>query len=224
MRCLYCHEKMTEAVNLVTLFEKKTPLCLNCRTALSYRREGRRCSNCHRIMGTDEKECMDCRVLNDMYPAVRQVVCMLDYNEEVKMLFQRFKFMRDAALMEIISMFLKFNFGEYDVIIPIPVSEERLFERGYNQTTIVLDYMNIRYEEILMTDKTTRQSGLLKQERMKSENPFRFKAHFDGSTLAGQKVLIVDDIYTTGITTRQAAVLLYTGNPALIDVLTFSKA
>lgn len=224
MRCLYCHEKVQEEINLINLFQSRRALCRKCETSLIYWREGRRCSHCHRLMKTAETECNDCFILGKIYPRVNKITCILDYNEEVKMLFHRLKFVRDAALAEIIAMFLKYKFREYDVIIPIPISDHRLSERGFNQTSLVLDILNIQYMEILITDKVKRQSDLGKACRLRSQNPFRFKEAFNMNVISGRKILIVDDIYTTGITAHQASAILYTGQPRVIDVLTFSKA
>lgn len=224
MRCLYCHEKIQEEINLINLFQSRRKLCRKCELSFIYWRKGRRCSHCHRLMKTSETECTDCLFLSKIYPKVNSITCILDYNEEVKMLFHRLKFVRDAALAEIIAMFLKYNFREYDVIIPIPISDHRLSERGFNQTSLVLDILNIQYMDILITDKVKRQSDLGKACRLRSKNPFKFKEGFSMNTISDRKVLIIDDIYTTGITVHQASALLYTGRPKVLDVLTFSKA
>ncbi|MFD2830259.1 ComF family protein [Corticicoccus populi] len=208
---------------MITLFQKVKPLCISCEVSLGEWRPGERCARCYHLKKPGMTDCPDCQALA-IYPPLRKITCMLDYNEEVKMLFHRYKFVGDAALAEVLAMFLKYNFREYDVIIPVPVSAGRLRERGFNQTAMVLDVLKIKYQDILVTEKTERQSELKKTERLKRINPFRFKEGFDADSIQGSKVLIVDDIYTTGITVHQAAVSLYTGNPSVIDVLTFSKA
>lgn len=224
MRCLYCHENIQEEINLLNLFKNEEPLCATCKTSLSYWREGRRCAHCHHLKSAKESACLDCLYLSKIYPKVDKVTCILDYNDDVKMLFHRFKFVKDAALAEVIAMFLKYDFREYDVIIPVPISSHRLSERGFNQTTFVLDLLKVAYTEALFTDKVKRQSELSKAQRLASENPFKFNADFNTNILTEAKVLIVDDIYTTGITSHQAAALIREKKPSGLDVLTFSKA
>lgn len=224
MICLYCHGDIKEEVNLITLFERREPLCAVCKISLSRWRAGRRCGFCHRLMQADEAECADCLFLSERYGRPGKIMSMLDYNDEVKMLFHRYKFTRDAALAEVIAMFLKCRFREYDISIPIPVSSHRMEERGYNQTEMVLEAAGVTYTDVLSTDKANRQSELSKTARLESKNPFQFKADFNADSLEGMKVLVIDDIYTTGITVHQAAETLFTKKPVKIDVLTFSKA
>ncbi|WP_033426535.1 ComF family protein [Salinicoccus albus] len=224
MICLYCHADIKEEVNLITLFERSRPLCSSCKMSLSRWREGRRCKFCHRLMQADEAECADCLFLSAYYERPGEIMSMLDYHDTVKMLFHRYKFTKDAALAEVLAMFLECRFGEYDFSIPIPVSEVRLAERGYNQTEMVLDAAGVKYHDALFTEKVTRQSELGKMDRLSAKNPFRFKADFNADALEGMKVLVVDDIYTTGITVHQAAETLFSKKPVKIDMLTFSKA
>ncbi|MXQ50731.1 ComF family protein [Salinicoccus hispanicus] len=172
-------------------------------------------------MTDEESECLDCVFLSERYQPPGKVTCLFDYNEVSKMLFHRYKFMGDCVLAEVIAMFLRDRYGEYDVITPIPISTARMLERGYNQTAMVLDAKGIKYEELLGTSRIKRQSELGKNARSRQENPFFIKK---AAEIEGRRILVVDDIYTTGITVHQAMEKLYTSRPAAIDVLTFSKA
>lgn len=224
MICLYCHSRVKGEADIITIFRSVQPLCSACRERLSAWREGERCGFCHRLMGDAGGACPDCLFLSENYRRPRRIMCMMDYSGEVKMLFHRYKFTKDAALREVISMFLTCSFREYDMTIPIPVSRERMAERGYNQTSMVLESAKVPYRDVLVTEKSGRQSELGRTARMAAANPFGFKADFDAGTLGGKRILVVDDIYTTGITVHQAMEKLYTENPETVDVLTFSKA
>ncbi|WP_017547877.1 ComF family protein [Salinicoccus carnicancri] len=222
MICLYCHSRIREEADLITMFKRQKPLCMPCRKKLSLWRPGERCASCHRLM--DRDECPDCRFLAENYRRPGKIMCMMDYTGEVKMLFHRYKFTKDAALSEVIAMFLKCRFGEYDMSIPIPVSAARMEERGYNQTSMVLRAAKVPYRDILATDKAERQSEHSRRARLTAPNPFHLKDDWAVSSLAGKRVLVVDDIYTTGITVHQALEKIYTLKPCAADVLTFSKA
>ncbi|WP_411843501.1 phosphoribosyltransferase family protein [Salinicoccus sp. HZC-1] len=224
MICLYCHAPIKGESDIITIFRPEAPLCGGCRKKLDRWRAGHRCGFCHRLLKKAEEECPDCLFLSEKYRRPGKIMCMMDYSEEVKMLFHRYKFTKDAALREVIAMFLKCNFGEYDMTIPIPISAARLEERGYNQTSMVLQSAKIPYQDILVTNKAGRQSEMGKAARLQTVNPFDFKADFDSALLEGKRILVVDDIYTTGITVHQAIEKLYTKNPGTMDVLTFSKA
>lgn len=223
MICLYCHAPIKEENDIITIFKPTAPLCAACREKISAWRAGDRCDFCHHLLGETEETCLDCLFLSKKYRRPGKIKCMMDYNEEVKMLFHRFKVNKDAALREIISMFLKYSFGEYDMTIPIPISAAQLQERGYNQTSMVLECAKVSYQDVLLTHTAGRRPDLGKAVRLQSGNPFDFKADFDSASLEGKRVLVVDDIYATGITVHQALEKLYTKNPGIIDVLTFSK-
>lgn len=221
MICYYCHEILPVPVDIVTLFKAQDPLCEKCFKEISSWRAGRRCGFCHRRMSDKEVDCLDCTFLSQRYRTAGKITCLLDYHEVAKMLFHRYKFMGDCALAEVIAVFLQTQFREYDVITPIPISTARMMERGYNQTAMVLEVKGIKYEELLGTNRVKRQSELDKHERGRQDNPFFLKKPAE---IAGGRILVVDDIYTTGITVHQAMEKLYNLRPAVIDVLTFSKA
>lgn len=224
MRCLYCHGKADPEMNLLNLFTIPQRLCRECELKLKEWRRGARCGRCHRIMSEGEAGCSDCRFIIRQFKPVGNITCLLDYNSEVKMLMHRYKFVRDIALAEVLSYFIKIKQTRYDHIVPIPVSDRRFRERGFNQITEVLDRANIRYTNLLKTEKVQLQSERSKTERMNSANPFTFNQTYEGVKLQNTKILIIDDIYTTGITVHHAAEVLLHCKPAVVDVLTFSKA
>lgn len=224
MRCLYCHNGINEEPTLISLFKKDVPLCSFCRKALMFKYPGDRCGRCHQLVMTAVDICRDCKVLNDLYPAINKMYTVTDYNEEMKLLLHRYKFVGDYALSEVIALLTEFNFKQYDYVAPIPVSQARMKERTYNQTSAVLDALGVKYTDLLGTKKVKRQSELTRQERLNSTNPFYLLENVRGMNLSGKRLLIADDIYTTGITIHQAADVTKVLNFQNIDVLTFSKA
>lgn len=103
----------------------------------------------------------------------------------------------------------------FDCIIPLPVTEKRLKERGFNQSFIIAEEISRMtgksiYHSILHKTKETRdQYSLSKDERKKN-----IKGAFsltNNSLIQGKKVLLVDDLYTTGQTAREAARILLRG-------------
>jgi len=154
---------------------------------------------------------------------VNKIYTATDYNEEIKMLMHRYKFVKDYALSEVLALLISFNFKCYDYVVPIPVSSARLKERTYNQTSAVMRAAGVTYTNMLGTGKVKRQSELSKHERLSSTNPFYLLENVKDMNLSGKSVLIADDIYTTGITVHQAADVIKDLNFQNIDVFTFSK-
>lgn len=224
MRCLYCHMKINEEPTIVSLFTKEEPLCLSCRKNLTMKVPGPRCGRCHQTWAKPVDVCGDCKELIDVYPHINKIYALTDYNEEMKMLLHRYKFVKDYALSEVLALLCDFNFKEYDYVVPIPISPARLSERTYNQTTAVLSALGVQTSEILTTDKVKRQSELNRSERLMSMNPFSLKENVSKGEFTGKRLVIVDDIYTTGITVHQASAVAAKLKLRYIDVLTFSKA
>src|SRR5699024_8236824 len=187
-------------------------------------RRGDRCRRCRKFKASGEAVCIDCAFISRWFTSVRNICCLLDYNSEMKMMMHRYKFVRDVALAEVMADVIDIKAWQYDVIVPIPVSDHRLQERGFNQITEVLKRSGTAYTELLATNKIQLQSERTKSERMKSDNPFSFDAGQKDVKILDKRILIVDDIYTTGITVHHAAEIIMQRKPAYIDVLTFSKA
>ena len=224
MRCLNCHEVINEEPTLISLFKKNEPLCFTCRTGLNFKYPGARCGRCHQLVAEKTDMCRDCHVLHAIYPDINKMYTITDYNEEMKLLMHRFKFMRDYALSEVLALLCAFNFKQYDYVVPVPISKARMKERTYNQTSAVLEVLGVKYTDMLGTQKVKIQSEFSRQERLNSTNPFYLLENVSSMNLTGKSVLITDDIYTTGITIHQAANVIKVLNFQNIDVLTFSKA
>ena len=98
-----------------------------------------------------------------------------------------------------------------DVLLPIPVHKKRLRQRGYNQSALftkeVAKELNIGYvEDVLVRNKNTKaQKELSPEQRLAN-----LSAAFACAKEAGKygKVLLVDDIYTTGSTIEACTRLL----------------
>ncbi|WP_339213858.1 phosphoribosyltransferase family protein [Ornithinibacillus sp. FSL M8-0202] len=88
------------------------------------------------------------------------------------------------------------------VIIPIPLSMERLQERCFNQAEMLASFLSLKKMNILSRTHGEKQSKKSRNERIYSENPFILQEKLNNP------VILVDDIYTTGTTLRHAAKLL----------------
>lgn len=100
--------------------------------------------------------------------------------------------------------------SDFDLIVPLPVTEKRLRTRGFNQSFIVSEEISritgkpIDHRTLRKTRETQDQYTLPKEERKK--NLVRaFSIGGSGEALRGKRVLLVDDLCTTGNTARAAS-------------------
>ncbi len=98
---------------------------------------------------------------------------------------------------------------ENSVLVPIPLDKKKLKERGYNQSEELAKELSKILQVSVISDclikvkHTNPQMELKKEEREKNlENAFQIKNPAD---LAGKKIFLVDDVYTTGSTMNECA-------------------
>ena len=139
----------------------------------------------------------------------------------------------------------------YDTIIPIPISSKRMNERGYNQSELIANELVKQITEIsskhdilseFLTDQKDNiqklkcecvtdclikakniieQSKLNKEQRQKNiQGVYILK---NKEKLINKKILLIDDIYTTGSTANECCKVLQKAKPKKIDVFTIAK-
>mgnify|MGYP000897124763 CR=1 FL=1 len=105
------------------------------------------------------------------------------------------------------------SFAEtFDCLVPIPVTEKRLKERGFNQSFIIAEEIakitgkEIGHSVLLKKKNTQDQYSLTREERKRNvRGVFAVK---DKGRIKGKRVLLVDDLFITGYTAHEAAVAL----------------
>ena len=107
-----------------------------------------------------------------------------------------------------------------DIIIPVPISEERKLERGFNQMENLLECLGIKYKKIERI-KNTKHMYALKDNEKREKNVE--KAFKNSLNLENKNVLIVDDIVTSGATINSISEELRKDNEN-INIKVFSIA
>lgn len=168
---------------------------------------------------------------NLLFPRiVSECTVLLDFkHEHVRALIHESKFhgngVAQRLLGEILARYLKHYPREVPYfVMPIPLSTERMRERGYNQVTEVLRNALIITPDMKLCDnvlvrvKNTRpQSSLPKSERAKNiMGAFCVK---NPNKVSGAHILLIDDVFTTGATMRAAKLSLLPHAPASITCI-----
>lgn len=119
------------------------------------------------------------------------------------------------------------NIKNYDTIIPVPISKKRQKERGYNQSLLIarkiaektnLELMN---NCLIKTKNIIEQSKLNKEDRL--QNIYGVYELTNRQLIENKKILLIDDIYTTGSTVNECSRILRRANPEKIGVLVLAK-
>lgn len=108
-----------------------------------------------------------------------------------------------------------------DIVVPVPLSQRRLKERGYNQAALIAKEASrvagIPYSDgVLLRVKETMRQTEIADNAVRSANVHRaFKA--DPAFCAeGLKIMLIDDVATTGHTLHEASMALYEAGASMV--------
>lgn len=177
-----------------------------------------------------EALCGHCMHNPPPYETARTV---LRYDEHSRTLITAFKYAdrtdRMPAYAALLARAGAQMIAQSDVIIPVPLHRRRLLNRGYNQSALLAYGISDRCDLPVWPDGLRRirhtppQAGLTRAQRLKNVvGAFRVN-HSYANALRGKRVLLVDDVMTTGATIQQAAQMLLGGGAKAVYVLTLAR-
>ena len=151
----------------------------------------------------------------------------------IRKVILNYKFNDKSYIYKTITNFLLKNekffkiLKSYDTIIPVPISRKRYKKRGYNQSSLIAKEiakkLQLEYNDrcLFKIKNIIEQSKLNKEERQKNiQNVYKL---FNKKLLKDKKILLVDDIYTTGSTVNECSRILIQANPKSIGIFTIAK-
>jgi competence protein ComFC len=228
--CLYCHGEIVKKVSWSSFFTKDEEkyLCSVCEKRLVVIK-GETCELCDRPLAHLESQyirdnrCYDCiRWEEDLEWAgyLNKNTSIYVYNNFLKDIISQFKFRGDYELVKAFSKPLREKVGSFDYLVPIPLSTERQFERGFNQSEALIREAGLRPTQILQRKHSDKQSKKSRNERIHIEQVFQL---IENTNFTGKTILLIDDIYTTGSTLRQAAKILIKAGAKSVSSLTLAR-
>lgn len=172
------------------------------------------CQRCGKQVKNDEEFCYDCKRYRHIFD---QGAAAFVYTADIKNSIYRYKYAdkREYASWYARRMYeccgRKIHLWEPDVIIPVPLHEKKLKMRGYNQAELLARELSLLTgiktdSKLLVRQKNTKALKTLDEsERIKNlKNAFNITR----DVVKYKKVLLVDDIYTTGATADGCAAVL----------------
>ncbi len=201
-------------------------ICRECEEKTLFVKEPR-CVKCGRMLDSDRKEyCRDCLQVSHAFD---RAVSVFIYNDALQDAVFRFKYggRQEYAdfFAESIEKYLGREIRSFgaEALIPVPIHRDRLAKRGFNQAELIADRLGALMgipavkDLVVRTAATRPQKGLSREERRKNLKK-AFKLTRNDVKLT--KVIIIDDIYTTGSTVDELSLLLRRAGISEVYVVT----
>ncbi|WP_066387488.1 ComF family protein [Neobacillus mesonae] len=230
--CLICHEIILPDVGWRALFsvEKEQLICVECERKFE-KIDGETCRICNRPLHLldakfrDDDLCHDCfrwEGDEEWRGYLTKNTSLFLYYDFLKEVIAKFKFRGDYVLAKVFAMYVKVLAANMkaDLFVPIPLSEERLYERGFNQAAALLREADLPAASILTRVHSEKQSKKSRSERIHLPQVFNLTPEAD---IEGKRIVLIDDIYTTGSTLRHAAKLLKQAGAINIESITVAR-
>lgn len=152
-----------------------------------------------------------------------KALAIYEYSDYIKNLIYLYKGCFDYEMREVfLNLFykeLKILYSGY-IVIPIPSYKEDDETRGFNHVVEAFNYLGLKMMPIIV--KTAHHKQAEKGAKKRKEIN-KFLALSESPDLSMKRVLLVDDIYTTGSTMKSAINLVEKLNPKEIKILVLAK-
>ena len=186
-------------------------VCDCCYTQLPFIK-GKVCLGCGETIFSSANYFLNCKNTKRYF---EQCFAPFYFEGEIKKLIHELKYDGRKYISKTLSNFLLKHFAiqnlNVDVVIPIPLHELKLKQRGFNQAELLSQSFsrvgfNVNTNCLVRVKNTSTQTNLTKQERLiNMENAFKCE---NKKLVKGKVVLLIDDVYTTGATFNEASKVL----------------
>ncbi len=184
------------------------------------------------ICGTPDVRgrCDECATAPPRYGKLRSIAF---YQTTLQDAIHLFKFEKKQVLAEHLIHLINAHIpidcciADYDFILPVPIHKKRLRERGFNQATLLAKGIAQTEGVPVLTDTLVRHRHTVAQSSLGMEaRQHNITGAFEvpnPEVIRDKRILIVDDVFTTGATIREAVNELWKADPAEVDVLTLAR-
>ena len=167
------------------------------------------------------------------YKYFNELMYIFKYEGQIRKIILDYKFNEKAYIyLTFVNFLLKNkkifeNIKNYDTIIPVPISKKRLKTRGYNQSLLIARKISEQTNLELVNNCLIKTKNIIEQSKLNKEDR---RQNIQGvyklqnmQLIKNKKILLIDDIYTTGSTVNECSKILRQGNPSKIGVLVLAR-
>lgn len=207
-------------------------VCPGCRESLKFIQPPfcARCGLPYEGAITNEFECTNCRLLKLHFSHARSVVAAQGLTLEI---IHRYKYQRALWFEPFLAGLLidhaaeALREGKWDLIVPVPLHPSKQAEREFNQAERLAHRLGRATQIPVHTRLVRRVVPTLTQTRLsvseRAKNVHRAFAAGSEKSCEGRRVVLVDDVFTTGATTSACARVLKTAGAAEVCVWTVAR-
>lgn len=182
---------------------------------------------------SDSDDVVLCAVCLAERPVFHQARSAVLYDDHSRPLILGFKHADQTHLVRIFTPWLKLAgqkiLDDADVIVPVPLHWTRLLKRRYNQSAILAKALaresgKIYGADVLKRIRATPPQGTLSRKERLQNVRKAFSLHGKrAGFVRDKKIILIDDVYTTGATIEECAGVLYAAGAQRVDVLTLAR-
>lgn len=203
--------------------------CLGCWQQLDHLDQGcMQCGDPLIALADSESLCGAC--LSDP-PAFDTMRAAVRYGDVARTIALRLKYGGRVGLARTIAAAMQRHMTELDdaLFIPVPLHRGRLWRRGYNQAALIAraladeDRERLSLETLIRTRATPYLRAMGAKERAKSVRGAFAINPKPSAVISGRRIVLVDDVYTSGATTNACAKVLKRGGAAEVHVRCWAR-
>jgi ComF family protein len=187
------------------------------------------CTCCGAIFAAREGQDRRCGPCQTEPPPFKRARALAVYDGPPATAIKRLKFNRQMVYLPVMHSWLKSPVGQEmaaaaDLAVPVPLHTRRLKQRGFNQSLFLAQAfpdLPLERDALVRMRHTRPQVGLNPKERRDN-----VKGAFEVALperIRGKRVLLIDDLFTTGATVLECARVLRRAGAAQVEVLTVAR-
>ena len=190
--CVFCGKRITSQI-----------FCSHCDPRLEIG-DKNLCLRCGNPLTHESVQCGECR----SWPWVRDLTCRSQFtlSQRSRWLIHQAKLFRSPHFYRFLMDGVSLNISEA-TLVPVPLHIGKLCQRGFNQSLLIARWLSrnsglrVTENQLIKVKSTANQSGLNRRSRGKNlKGAFRWEGALDSNL-----IVLIDDVYTTGSTLREAA-------------------